>query len=63
MSKQHLSEIIDEVLECLDESSQPFFYDDLNQDDEKPEVKCECGSDAVGSPRHSEWCPKYRKED
>lgn len=21
-------------------------------------MKCECGSDAVGSPRHSEWCPK-----
>ena len=22
-------------------------------------VKCECGSDAVGSPRHSHYCPKY----
>lgn len=21
--------------------------------------KCECGSDAVGSPRHSSWCCKY----
>jgi len=24
--------------------------------------KCECGSDAVGSPRHSHWCKKYEKE-
>lgn len=25
----------------------------------KPKMfKCECGSDAVGSPRHSDWCPK-----
>lgn len=22
-------------------------------------LKCECGSDAVGSPRHSNWCRKY----
>ncbi len=22
-----------------------------------PETKCECGSDAVGSPAHSSWCP------
>lgn len=24
-----------------------------------PEVKCDCGSHAVGSPRHSTWCKKY----
>lgn len=23
---------------------------------------CECGSDKFKSPRHSTWCPKYRKE-
>ena len=23
------------------------------------EIKCECGSDAVGSPKHSRYCPKY----
>lgn len=22
---------------------------------------CECGSEAVGSPRHSDWCPKYKE--
>jgi hypothetical protein len=22
------------------------------------ETKCECGSDRVGSPKHSNWCPK-----
>jgi hypothetical protein len=22
-------------------------------------AKCECGSEAVGSPRHSSWCCKY----
>ena len=26
-------------------------------------LKCECGSDAVGSPYHSPWCPKYTKPD
>lgn len=24
-------------------------------------IKCECGSDSVGSPRHSQWCPKHDK--
>ena len=23
-------------------------------------VKCECGSEALGSDRHSTWCPKYK---
>lgn len=23
--------------------------------------QCECGSDSVGSSRHSDWCPKYEK--
>lgn len=22
-------------------------------------VKCECGSEKVGSSRHSNWCPKF----
>jgi hypothetical protein len=26
------------------------------------EVKCTCGVDAVGQGRHSDWCPKYTKE-
>ena len=25
------------------------------------EAKCDCGSDFVGSPRHSDYCPKYVK--
>jgi hypothetical protein len=25
--------------------------------------KCECGSEAVGSPRHSDWCPKYKENE
>lgn len=24
--------------------------------------QCECGSESVGSPRHSDWCPKYKEE-
>lgn len=24
--------------------------------------KCECGSDKLGSDKHSSWCPKYRDE-
>jgi hypothetical protein len=24
-----------------------------------PSLKCECGSEACGSPKHSTWCPKY----
>lgn len=23
---------------------------------------CECGSDKVGSPRHSTWCPKHEEQ-
>lgn len=23
-------------------------------------IKCECGSEKVGSSRHSHWCPKYK---
>ena len=23
--------------------------------------KCECGSEAVNSPKHSSWCPKFEK--
>lgn len=23
---------------------------------------CECGSESLKSPRHSDWCPKYEKE-
>ncbi len=26
--------------------------------EEKKDVKCECGSDTVRSPCHSNWCPK-----
>lgn len=26
-------------------------------------VVCECGSEKVGSPRHSDWCPKYKEEN
>lgn len=22
-------------------------------------IKCECGSESCGSPKHSQWCPKY----
>jgi hypothetical protein len=25
-------------------------------------IKCTCGSDAVGSPRHSTWCPKFKAD-
>jgi hypothetical protein len=24
-------------------------------------IKCECGSEKVGSTRHSHWCPKYKE--
>lgn len=24
-------------------------------------AKCECGSQAVGSPTHSDWCPRYEE--
>jgi hypothetical protein len=26
------------------------------------ESSCQCGSDSVGSPIHSSWCPKYEKQ-
>ena len=28
---------------------------------QEKEIKCECGSESVGSPRHSTWCPKFSK--
>jgi hypothetical protein len=38
-----------------------YFYDDLpGRYLGMPERnKCECGSDFLGSPKHSSWCPKY----
>lgn len=27
----------------------------------KEEVKCECGSEKCGSPKHSGWCPKWEE--
>jgi hypothetical protein len=26
------------------------------------ELKCECGSDSVGSPIHSSYCPKFERK-
>ena len=40
-----------------------FPWDDNRIDEEVPvELKCECGSEKVGSPRHSSWCPKHVEE-
>lgn len=37
----------------------PYRVYDYNQTYVPP--KCICGSEKVGSPRHSTWCEKYRK--
>lgn len=40
----------------------PYQKDGYHLDNDfeiKKTPKCECGSDAVGSPRHSSWCQKY----
>lgn len=34
----------------------------LEEPIQQPLPKCECGSDAVGSPKHADYCPKYNKE-
>jgi len=40
-----------------------FPWDDNRIDEEVPaQIKCECGSEKVGSPRHSSYCPKYVEE-
>jgi hypothetical protein len=60
MPEPSLSELIDEMMEIIEEDDQPFVYDsECIKDDEE---KCECGAEAVGSPRHSSWCVKYKKE-
>lgn len=36
--------------------------EELNKELSGPDVsspKCECGSEALGSPQHSSWCPKF----
>lgn len=39
------------------------FWDGNKIDEEPPKaVVCECGSEKVGSPRHSGYCPKYKEE-
>lgn len=44
---------------------QPFYYMDdspkryIGMNDRK---KCECGSDFLGSPKHSSYCPKFKEE-
>lgn len=39
------------------------FWDGNKIDEEPPKaVVCECGSEKVGSPRHSSWCMKYKEE-
>lgn len=41
----------------------PEMVDMLNWEPpgKEKETKCECGSDKVGSPFHSKWCPKHEK--
>lgn len=31
---------------------------DWSEERAMPVIRCECGSDKVGTPRHSDWCPK-----
>lgn len=51
--------------ECGDEKPLPTNIDDMDWSDLFPQVsnksnlKCECGSDALGSDKHSSWCQKY----
>ena len=41
----------------------PEMVDMLNWDPlgKEEEIKCECGSEKVGSSFHSKWCPKDKK--
>jgi hypothetical protein len=55
----HVLEIEDLVLPL---SWQPnLIYSENNLVLWKDLLKCQCGSDSVDSPRHSSYCPKYRK--
>lgn len=49
----------DEVDKLIEELKLVDFFD---EDTEPFGIKitvCECGSEKVGSPRHSTWCPKF----
>lgn len=43
------------------------FEDELTRrielEPKSKEKRCECGTEKCGSNKHSEWCPKYKKED
>jgi len=45
----------------------PYYYVDEAAPPRKTMTdlakKCECGSEAVGSSKHSAYCPKFKKED
>jgi len=39
----------------------PRFYP-FDYGDEEEDGPCECGAEKLKSPRHSDWCNKYRRE-
>lgn len=56
--------------ECPEAKQSPY-YQDLTPFyilDENPDrylglnKKCECGSDSLGSPKHSDYCPKFKED-
>lgn len=67
-----LLKLIDELNEMMDDNEQPFLCDDdcseclwdcdEYYEEKNKKKKCECGSDSVGSPRHSTWCVMYKED-
>jgi hypothetical protein len=41
--------------ELIGENTDPNFALEPHRE----EIKCECGSESVGSPKHSTWCKKF----
>ena len=55
MPDEDLLKYFEELLKALEPvPSEPFVIDIAE--------KCECGSEKVGSSKHSDWCQKYEKD-
>ena len=52
-------EEIDQLI--LDFENYNIFPENIGIDHEN-ELQCECGAEKCGSPKHSDWCPKWQKD-
>ena len=64
--KKFFSELCEECVKCMT-TFDPYAVNYAEYHDEEwpgsmTTTKCECGSEAVNGPGHSQWCPKYESK-